>query len=244
MESKIEKGTRFGKLTVVDVQKSSNGKIYYYCNCDCGRIGVVAYHDSLISGNVVSCLACKKSMRQFTDKTKKEKRQIFKKEKNPLIAHPLHRVWSSMIVRCENKKREYYHLYGGRGIKVCPEWRNSYMNFYNWAMQNGYKFETNGKNKKNIYTLDRIDINGDYCPENCRWVTYKEQGMNKRADMVVDFNGERKVIKAILKDYNATVPYFYNLLKQGNNEIQALNIIKQSYESIKKRSATDTCDSF
>lgn len=127
-------------------------------------------------------------------------------------------------MRCENPKRPYYYLYGGRGIKVCEEWRKNYMSFYNWSMENGYKLEML-EFHRNRYTLDRIDINGDYTPENCRWVDYREQNENKRHKLPFTINGETKEIGEWLHQFNATVPYFYCLLREGMSEKEALEFI-------------------
>ena len=81
-----------------------------------------------------------------------------------------------MLQRCNNANKKNYHNYGGRGIKVCSEWQNSFEAFRDWAMANGYNPEA----KRGECTLDRIDVNGNYCPENCRWITNAEQQRNKR----------------------------------------------------------------
>ena len=220
MENEIKVGQRFGKLVViVPTQTSRNGKKYCFVNCDCGKKGKQVDVDLLLSAKLKSC-GC--------DSKEKEKA-------NNIFKHPLHQVWSSMIERCRNPKRPYYYLYGGRGIKVCDEWTNKktgYLSFYDWSMKNGYKFEplhTKGKTKmiKNQFTLDRIDVNGDYCPQNCKWVHYTEQTTSKRQNLIVEFNGENNTCMYFIKKFNATVPYFYYLLRQGNTEIQALNIISQ-----------------
>ena len=89
-----------------------------------------------------------------------------------------------MRVRCSNPKARYYPLYGGRGIRVCPEWQH-FEPFYDWAMANGYK---------DSLSIDRIDVNGNYCPENCRWATAKEQARNQRSNRLVLYNGKTQTI--------------------------------------------------
>ena len=84
--------------------------------------------------------------------------------------------------RCKNPNDKSYKNYGGRGIKVCEEWQEDFMSFYNWAYESGYK-EEQTKGGLNLLTIDRIDNNGDYCPENCRWITNAEQSKNKRTTM-------------------------------------------------------------
>jgi hypothetical protein len=91
-----------------------------------------------------------------------------------------------MRSRCNNPKNKEYHRYGGRGIKVCNEWLNDFMVFQNWAMVNGYDVSA----PRGQCTLDRIDNDGNYCPENCRWTTAKEQANNTRRTRFIEFNGE------------------------------------------------------
>lgn len=94
-----------------------------------------------------------------------------------------------MISRCEIKTRPFYELYGGRGIKVCEEWRKDYLAFREWALKNGYVCERN-KNNRNKVTLDRINNNGDYTPTNCRFVTIDEQNYNRSNTKRYEYKGK------------------------------------------------------
>lgn len=91
----------------------------------------------------------------------------------------LFKIWSGMKQRCLNKNAPNYHLYGGKGIKICDEWMD-FSVFANWAIDNGYT---------NSLTLDRQDNNGNYEPSNCRWVTQKTQCRNRSNNTIYTFNG-------------------------------------------------------
>lgn len=93
----------------------------------------------------------------------------------------LHRVWWGIIERCCDEHNKNYPLYGGRGIRICPEWRDSFKAFYDWAIASGYR---------DGLTIDRKDVDGNYCPENCRWATAKEQARNRRTARMLELNGE------------------------------------------------------
>lgn len=129
----------------------------------------------------------------------------------------LHRIWHSMYCRCYYKSTNQYKNYGGRGIKVCEEWEHmqGFINFYNWAINNGYK-ET--------LTLDRIDNNKGYCPSNCRWITPKEQSNNRRNNVYYTFNGETKTSKQWCELYNISQTTLLDRLKRGWTLEQALTI--------------------
>lgn len=126
-----------------------------------------------------------------------------KRAKEALHDHPLYSIWSGMKKRCTDK--QYYRRYGARGIKVCDEWLVStpqldgFRNFINWAVQNGWSEDCG-------LTLDRIDVNGNYCPENCRWATRKEQANNKTTTHWIEINGERLSLKGATEKY-ASVTY-------------------------------------
>ena len=95
----------------------------------------------------------------------------------------LYRIYNKMKLRCYSKTNNAYKHYGGRGITVCQEWLDDFMNFYNWAMENGYS---------DNLSIDRINNNGNYEPGNCRWATAKEQANNTRATIFLTYKGETK----------------------------------------------------
>ena len=157
-------GQRFGRLTALRYDHTNkNNNAVWECQCDCGR-KMLTMTASLKSGNTKSCGCLHNEQLSQRRKTHGESRSR------------LHIVWKGMLQRCNNANKKNYHNYGGRGIKVCSEWQNSFEAFRDWAMANGYNPEA----KRGECTLDRIDVNGNYCPENCRWITNAEQQRNKR----------------------------------------------------------------
>lgn len=157
-------GQRFGHWLVLEKAvkpgKLKDASAVWLCKCDCGNTRIVSGRN-LRSGISKSC-GC--TIRKHGGNGTK-----------------LYLVWGDMKTRCNNPKSVPYKDYGARGITVCPEWRNSFENFRNWAFANGYQ---------EGLTLDRIDNDGPYSPENCRWTTMKEQCNNRRSNHFLTYNGE------------------------------------------------------
>ena len=137
------------------------------CKCDCGN-EVLVRHGNLQKGFTKSCGCYHKE--KFGDINRKHD-MAYKTD--------LYNVWKSMKDRCYREKCKSYKNYGGRGIKICDEWRDDFKAFYDWSIKNGYKSEkTSGG--VNILSIDRINNDGDYEPNNCRWTTIDVQAKNKR----------------------------------------------------------------
>lgn len=163
-------GKRFGRLTVLEFAGSDNkdkdAQFVWKCACDCGNI-VCVKTGNLMSGNTLSCGCYHKDIitKHNISKTK------------------LYRAYYSMLERCNNPNSNVYKYYGGRDIKVCDEWsgKNGVFSFYKWSMKNGWS---------DGLSLDRIDVNGDYEPSNCRWTSTYIQMNNTRRNRYVEIDGD------------------------------------------------------
>lgn len=118
----------------------------------------------------------------------------------------LYRIWQDMKSRCYNSGDKVYKHYGDRGICVCDNWKFSYISFKNWAMENGYR---------DNLTIDRIDVNGNYEPSNCRWVDRSIQSANRRNTIFIKLNGETKTISEWSKIYNIPRSRIYKKYRKG-----------------------------
>lgn len=172
-------GERFGQLTVIKelpyrINKFGKKEYMWLCQCDCGETIEECTHN-LRQGCAVRCRQCYLPDFRNANKTHGESH------------NPLYDVWTAIKQRCYNPNDNNYPNYGGRGIKMCDDWKNNYISFRDWALSNGYDENADHRTK---CTIDRIDVNGDYCPDNCRWTDAKTQMRNRRCTIMCYFNGE------------------------------------------------------
>lgn len=212
-------GLKSGKLTAIekvgyDVDK--NGKRYalWLCKCDCGGEKVCSQH-SLVTNAIKSC-GCLRN------------RKYDKPVRHGMSHTRIYHIYRGMLDRCYLKNDCHYYRYGGRGIKVTDEWqgRNGFLNFYKWAMENGYSDEL---------TIDRINVNGNYEPDNCRWATHEQQSNNQRTNVFYIVNGERLQIKQIAKKYNVSEDTLRRRMRKFKLSMQEAVDYKppRKYENIK-----------
>lgn len=182
---------RFGKLSVVGLfGKDRRGEYRWLCRCECGN-EVVVLGSHLRKGDTVSCGCVMKTtnLRHGQSRTR------------------LYKIWQHMKTRCDNPNFDHYDCYGGRGITYCAEW-NDFLNFKEWAESNGYA---------DHLSIDRIDVNGNYEPNNCRWTTMTNQHKHTRKAILIPHNGEVHTLRewaSILNMPKSTVQSRY---KRGVN---------------------------
>ena len=173
-EKKDLTGLRFMHLLVLEEAGSDkNGRAMWLCKCDCGK-----FHKTLgkylLSGDTTSCGCRRRKILAETTKRQTTHR---------MSGTPIYTKWVSMKDRCMNPSNSEYSSYGGRGIRICDEWINSFENFYKWAISSGYS---------EGMTIDRINNNGNYEPTNCRWADLKTQANNTRRNHYLTYKGETK----------------------------------------------------
>lgn len=213
-------GRKKNFLTVKSIIRRTNNHRAFVCECDCGNITTI--EPAAWEYETVKSCGCKQ--RELASESSKT---------HGHSGDRLYRVYNSMKERCYNTNNHNYHNYGGRGIKVCEEWLTDFMNFYEWAMKSGYDYGA----KHGDCTLDRINVNGNYEPSNCRWVDMATQANNKRPSSewrkrkpdAWTIDGEAKTFGKWCKQYNtSTVAVRYRMNKLGMTLEEALKTPKMT----------------
>lgn len=173
-------GNKYNRLTVVEYlghytkEGTKQKRHWYRCECDCGNKNATVHRNAILKGSIKSCgcvvkVKCKELFTTHGMRNTK-----------------LYKKYAEMKKRCYNMNCGRYSNYGGRGIKVCDKWLDDFMNFYNWSMENGYE---------EGLSIDRIDVNGNYEPSNCRWITIEQQANNKQNTKYLTIDGVTKSVQ-------------------------------------------------
>ena len=185
---------RFGKIVCIKPLRVNNHKeVVWLCKCDCDNFCEKSSGTFKNISKIASCGCMKGKKPHITNLELKNYK-------------PIHECYVNMKTRCYNPNYELYSRYGGRGIKVCDEWKNNFKEFYNWAI-NGWKKEL---------TLDRINNDDDYKPDNCRWVDRVEQANNRHTNYLIKYKGEIKTMaqwSKILK-----IDYYFIQIRMYKNK--------------------------
>lgn len=198
-------GQKFGRLTAV-LPEMKKDRVYWVCKCDCGNSTLVSA-SNLTTGQVRSCGCLKREFASAVASARNKTHGMF--------GSRLYKIWSGMVCRCENAKHPYYERYGGRGIRICDEWRNDNSSFFEWALENGYR---------DGLTIDRISNDGDYEPGNCRFVSVKQQQLNKSSNTIVSVGGLDLPITEMCEVLNMSYPTVAGRIKRGWSLMDALTI--------------------
>ncbi len=202
-------GKQFNRLTVLEFVPDDTVYSFWKCKCDCGNITTVR-RDHLKSGTTKSCgcfhSECARKLVVELNTT------------HNLSNTKLYKIWDGMKDRCDNPESHYYKNYGGRGIIICDEWKNDFISFYNWAMNNGYSKDL---------TIDRIDVNGNYCPQNCRWVDMKTQCRNRRSNVIVEYEGKKMCLIEAAEKVGINPAILYYRYHKGDRDKRLFRPVKK-----------------
>lgn len=202
-------GCNFGRLKVIRrggdyIYPNGRRRPRWECLCSCGNTTVVSANN-LIKGVTTSCGCFQK---ENMSKLKRKHGGYADRE-------PLFSIWCGVRKRCLSPKASNYSNYGGRGISICKEWKDNYDSFRIWSIKNGYR---------QGLSLDRIDNNSGYSPENCRWTTPIVQQNNRRSNINIAYNGETHTLKEWSRIIGISYSTLYQRYKYGWNIKRMLNI--------------------
>lgn len=195
------KGKRFGEWTVLDLSgKNKYNQRLWKCKCSCGEIAEVT-SGVLLGGYSRSCRDCAYKKKGENQKT------------HGMSRNRIYKIYQGVLNRCNNKNNYSFEHYGGRGIMVCDKWsgEHGFENFYKWAIENGYSEEL---------TIDRIDVNGNYEPDNCRWVDMKAQANNRRNNVSIMYNGKNQTLAQWSEELGINFYTLYARIEKNNWDVE------------------------
>lgn len=201
-------GKRFGKLVVLGLgEKRSGRKTYWLCQCDCGNLKE-ARSDGLKVIRSCGCL-----------KKEQDKINLIANHSHKDSHSILYNTWTRMKQRCENPGNSRYERYGGRGIKICEEWHD-YPSFKKWALENGFSPEL---------TIERIDNDKSYEPDNCKWISFPEQANNRKNTIWIEFQGKTQNLMQWCNELNLPYKTINIRYKRGKRVPELFEPIKTQY---------------
>lgn len=211
-------GRRFGRLVVIEdsgTKRSKGGHTYrmWRCKCDCGNYKELST-GNLTSGNTKSCGCLKADRNSYIYTTHGESKS------------KLYSVWGTIKDRCYRENCKGYKNYGARGIRMCESWKNDFQKFHDWAMENGYR---------EGLTIERKDINGNYCPENCIWVPRAEQSKNRRNCHYITYRGATKTLSEWSRELHIDRECVRNKEKELGDGAAAIDAILNSPRHKKRK---------
>ncbi len=194
---------RFGKLIVVNRYGSNKrGRATWLCKCDCGN-EVIVSSSYLLSGHTKSCGCFKFASRNKTHGMRHTR---------------LYNTWCNMKRRCNNPSAHEYKYYGAKGIRLCEEWNNDFISFMNWSYANGYN---------DTLTIERIDYNSDYRPDNCKWIPSNEQAKNKSTNLFITYKGKTQILADWCRELNLDYDFIEKRMSVNHFSFeQAINVPK------------------
>ena len=183
-------GQRFGRLTVIRYHDKLNGHLRWECVCDGGKEKIVSGPSLKGGARSCGCLLTEHNKKQIVHGSEPKR---------------LYRIWAGLRNRCSNPTNPDYRRYGSRGITVCGEW-DDFTVFRDWALSHGYADDL---------SIDRIDVNGNYSPANCRWVSAKVQANNRTNNHKVSYKGETKNVSEWAEQYGIDISIFHAAIRRG-----------------------------
>ena len=191
-------GKKYNMLTVISFYDIQDKKSRWLCECDCGNKKVLFAKD-IKNGNTKSC-GCLLHQKKYDDKTEMKIKR-------------LQRIYYNMKQRCYDKNNPLFKYYGKRNIKIYNEWIKDINKFFEWALNNGYN---------DNLTIERIDVNRNYEPNNCKWITKTQQGYNKTNTVLYTIEGQTKCLSEWCKLHKINYHIVYKRLKRGKTIVEAL----------------------
>lgn len=223
LESECYPGLIVGRLTLIKKVRIPKGKYTtggWYCKCSCGNTTTV--RTTALGKDTYSCGCYNKQHNLNSSKHPLRKRYKFSDSQKSSPYYKLYHTWSHVKERCYNKRSKDYNNYGGRGIKMCEEWRNDYNVFKEWSLSHGFDISTNPLNM----TIDRINVDGDYSPDNCRWVGIEVQANNKRNNIHFTIDGYNYTPNEASKIFNIKVSTIRYRYRKG---LRGLDLVTPAY---------------